>query len=77
MVESLCRYGDATDAVHCVANYVAGKLTSGSGILLHTKKKDNFFLRNVLRFFLQPTSCPFCYRVVWWADTDFLEERSA
>jgi hypothetical protein len=50
MVESLCRYGDATDEMHCVENYFAGKLTSRSGILLHTVKIDNFFLCNVLRF---------------------------
>ena len=59
VVENPCRYGEATDVMHCVENYVTGKLTSGSGISLHTEK-DNFFLRNLFEiFFLQPTSCPF------------------
>ena len=76
VVENPCRYGEATDVMHCVENYVTGKPTSGSGISLHTEK-DNFFLRNLFEiFFLQPTSCPFCYHVVWWVDTGFLDGHS-
>jgi hypothetical protein len=54
IVESVYRNGDATDALHCVENYVAGRLTSGSGILLRTEKKYNFSICKVMGIFYSP-----------------------